>query len=391
MTVVVVTGLGLVSALGSRDRDPPSESLCERTWHKLLNQESAIAMGQPFPDLAPRPLAMIGDRPAELRDLTRQLVLDTLEDAGMAPPLPNLGLVIGSSRSAQGSWEAIAHRFLTGDPELPDLSDCLNYLPDLPARMAARLTGSQGIVQAPMNACNTGMWAIAQGYELIRTGYAQQVLAGAIEAPITPLTLAGFTQMGALAKTGCYPFDRDREGLVLGEGGAFVLLESLESAQQRQASIYGQILGAAFTCDAYHVSSPKPDRTSAAIAIKTCLQRSQLTPSSIDYIHAHGTSTPLNDAAESRLIEDLFPATVAVSSTKGATGHTLGASGALGIAFSLMALKHQILPPCVGLREPEFNLKVVRAAHSQCIQHCLCLSFAFGGNNGAIALGNNIN
>ncbi|MBP0029407.1 beta-ketoacyl-ACP synthase [Roseofilum sp. Guam] len=378
MTVVVVTGLGLVSALGSRDN---------ATWHKLLNQESAIAMAQPFPDLAPRPLAMIGDRPASLRELTHQLVLETLEDAGMTPPLPDLGIVVGSSRSAQGSWEAIAGRFLTGDPEFPNLSNCLDYLPDLPARMVAQLTGTQGIVQAPMNACNTGMWAIAQGYELIRCGYAQQVLAGAIEAPITPLTLAGFTQMGALAKTGCYPFDRDREGLVLGEGGAFLLLESLESAQQRQASIYGQILGAAFTSDAYHVSAPKPDRMSAAIAIKTCLERSGLTPNSIDYIHAHGTSTPLNDAAESQLIQYLFPATVPVSSTKGATGHTLGASGALGIAFSLMALKHQILPPCVGLREPEFNLNVVCAARSQPIQHCLCLSFAFGGNNGAIALG----
>lgn len=375
MTVVVVTGLGLVSALGWRDR----------TWEKLLKGESAIATAQPFPELEPRPLAMIANSPANLRDLTRQLVLDTLKDAGIAPPLPDLGIAIGSSRSAQGSWEAIADRFLTGHP---NLSDCLDYLPDLPARMAAQLTGSQSIVQAPMNACNTGMWAIAQGYELIRTGYAQQVLAGAIEAPITPLTLAGFTQMGALAKTGCYPFDRDREGLVLGEGGAFLLLESLESAQQRQASIYGQILGAAFTSDAYHVSAPKPDRTSAAIAIKTCLERSGLTPRAIDYIHAHGTSTVLNDAAESRLIQHLFPPTVPISSTKGATGHTLGASGALGIAFSLMALKHQILPSCVGLREPEFNLNLVRAAHSQCIQHCLCLSFAFGGNNGAIVLGN---
>jgi 3-oxoacyl-[acyl-carrier-protein] synthase II len=386
MTAVVVTGLGLVSALGSREN--VGNCWRDRTWCKLLNQESAIAMAQPFPELDPRPLAMIGDRPANLRDLTRQLVLDTLKDAGIAAPLPDLGIVIGSSRSAQGSWEAIARRFFAGEGGLSDLSDCLDYLPDLPARIAAQLTGTQSMVQAPMNACNTGMWAIAQGYDLIRTDRVSQVLAGAVESPITPLTLAGFTQMGALAKTGCYPFDRDREGLVLGEGGAFLLLESLESAQQRQAPIYGQILGAAFTSDAYHVSAPKPDRTSAAIAIKTCLERSQLTPSSIDYIPAHGTSTPLNDAAESHLIEHLFPPTAAVSSTKGATGHTLGASGALGIALSLMAMKHQILPPCVGLNEPEFNLNFVRSAHHQCIQHCLCLSFAFGGNNGAIVLGN---
>ncbi|MDJ1185121.1 beta-ketoacyl-ACP synthase [Roseofilum casamattae] len=376
MTAVVITGLGLVSALGSRDR----------TWSRLLQGESAIAIAQPFPELAPRPLALIGDKPADLQSLTRQLVLETLNDGGITAPLPDLGVVIGSSRSTQGHWEAIARRFFVSHDSLPDSSDCLHYLPDLPARIAAGVTGTQEIIKAPMSACNTAMWALIHGYELVRTQQCQQVLAGAVETPITPLALAGFTQMGALAKTGCYPFDRDREGLVLGEGGAFFLLESLERARSRYAKIYGQLAGWGATADAYHVSAPKPDRGTAAIAIKEALERAELTPDAIDYIHAHGTSTRLNDGTESELIQYLFSHPVAVSSTKGATGHTLGASGAFGVAFSLMTMRDGILPPCVGLTHPEFDLNFVDEAKEKMCDRSLCLSFGFGGGNTAIVL-----
>ena len=376
MTAVVVTGLGLVSALGSSDR----------TWSRLLQGESAIAMAQPFPELAPRPLALIGDKPADLERLTRQLVLETLNDGGIAAPLPDLGIVIGSSRSTQSSWEAIARRFLSEGPQLQESPDCSYYLPDLPARIAAGVTGTQGIVKAPMSACTTGMWAMIHGYELVRTQQCQQVLAGAVETPITPLALAGFTQMGALAKTGCYPFDRDREGLVLGEGGAFFLLESIESARERNAKIYGQFAGWGATADAYHITAPNADRTSAAIAIKEALELAELTPNAIDYIHAHGTSTRLNDATESELIQHLFSHPVAVSSTKGATGHTLGASGAFGVAFSLMAIQDGMLPPCVGLTHPDFELNFVYKAEEKMCDRALCLSFGFGGSNTAIVL-----
>ncbi|MBA3921922.1 MAG: beta-ketoacyl-ACP synthase, partial [Nostocaceae cyanobacterium] len=204
---------------------------------------------------------------------------------------------------------------------------------------------------------------------------------------ITPLVIAGFNQMGALAKTGAYPFDLHREGLVLGEGGAVFVLESAELAQARGAKIYGQILGFGLTADAYHANQPEPQGLSAAAAIKQCLHHSRIAPQTIDYIHAHGTATQLNDKIESQLIQRLFPG-VAVSSTKGATGHTLGASGALGVAFSLMALKHQILPPCVGLRQSEFDLNLITQAQSKIIQQVLCLSFGFGGQNAAIALAN---
>jgi 3-oxoacyl-[acyl-carrier-protein] synthase II len=263
----------------------------------------------------------------------------------------------------------------------------LDTLPHMNAIAAARQIAATGIVLAPMAACATGIWAIAQAALLIQTGQCQRVIAGAVEAPITPLTITGFQQMGVGAKTGAYPFDLHREGLVLGEGAAVFVLESTDLARQRQAKIYARILGFGLTADAYHASSPEPNGRSAIACVKQCLERSNLTAADIDYIHAHGTGTEMNDRIESILIQQVFAKNVAVSSTKGATGHTLGASGGLGVAFSLMALKNQILPPCVGLKEPEFDLDFVTKARETEIRQVLCLSFGFGGQNAAIALG----
>jgi 3-oxoacyl-[acyl-carrier-protein] synthase II len=369
MVEIVVTGIGLVSGLGR----------LESSWQRSLLGESAIQLHQPFAELPPLPLAMIGNTPADLNWLTKIAVADALEDANLVPPLPNFGVVIGSSRSCQASWEKMARQEV-------DLSHWLDTLPNQAAIAAARQIGSTAPVLAPMAACATGIWAIAQGMQLIETGQCQQAIAGAIEAPITPLTLAGFQQMGALATTGCYPFDRRREGLVLGEGGAVLVLESGEVARRRGAKIYGQILGYSFTSDAYHTSAPDPDGWQAIASIKQCLERSCLTPTEINYIHAHGTSTKLNDSREAKIIQYLFPQGVAVSSTKGGTGHTLGASGVLGIAFCLMALKEQILPPCTGLSVPEFDLDLAIASRKTSVEKVLCFSFGFGGQNAVLAL-----
>jgi 3-oxoacyl-[acyl-carrier-protein] synthase II len=378
---VVVTGIGLISALGD----------LETTWNKLLVGQSGIRDRQPFPDLPCRPLALIGDRPSDLLPLVQQIAAATLQDAGLGAPLVNCGVVVGSSRSQQSQWEtwAGASRQAVSDrqahPVLP-LADWLQSLPHIAAIATAHQIGTTAPVQAPMAACATGLWAIAQGYELIQTGQCEQVLVGAIEAPITPLTLVGFDQVGALARRGAYPFDRRREGLVLGEGGAMLLLETAASAARRAVPIYGRILGWGLTADGYHVSAPDPRRRSAAIAVKQCLDRSGLLPQSIDYIHAHGTATLLNDANEASLIQYLFPQGVAMSSTKGATGHTLGASGAIGAAFCLLGLKHQVLPPCVGLAEAEFDLDLLTIARSTVVKNVLCFSFGFGGQNAVLAL-----
>jgi len=383
LVAVVVTGIGLVSALGKNLED---------SWQQLIAGQSGIRWHQPFSELEPRPLGMIAKQPAHMRVLTHSVVTSALKDAGLFPPLPDCGVVIGSSRSYQGLWEQMARQMDRGVGDKGDatpsssLEDWLETLPHMNAIAVARQIGACGMVLAPMAACATGIWAIAQAALLIQTGQCQRVIAGAVEAPITPLTITGFEQMGALAKTGAYPFDLYREGLVLGEGGALFVLESAELAHQRQAKVYGQILGFGLTADAYHANTPEPEGRSAIAAVKQCLERSHLSPNDIDYIHAHGTATLLNDRIESILIQRLFPKSVAVSSTKGATGHTLGASGALGVAFSLMAMKQQILPPCVGLSHPEFDLDLVRGARQSKIQRVLCFSFGFGGQNAVIAL-----
>ena len=366
---VVVTGIGWISALG----DNPHQQ-----WQRLLKGKTAIALRQPFPELKSRPLAMVADQPQELTPLVLQATQAALADAKLAAPLPDAGVVIGSSRGHQAQWE----EFMRGAP----LQNWWGSLPNGTAIAVARYLQAEGPLQVPMAACATGLWAIAQGYELIRQGYCDRVVVGAGEAAITPLTLAGFQRMGALAKTGCYPFDQDREGLALGEGAVVLVLERETLARQRSAPTYGTILGAGFSADAHHISAPDPHRGGGVSAIAQCLAQSGLTAHTVDFIHAHGTGTQLNDAYETALIQACFDASIPVVATKGATGHTLGASGAFGIAVCLLALRHQILPPCTGLTLPAFDLNIVRQPTAQAVETALCFSFGFGGQNAVVAV-----
>ncbi len=371
---IVITGIGFRSALGD----------LHSTWQSLLAGDSAIELLQPFADLPPLPLALIDRKsPSDLQLLLRIVVAAAVKDAGLSLPLPDCGVAIGSSRSYQAEWEK-----LTAQPDSqPDLTNWLDLLPHSPAISTARYIGSRSAVLAPMAACATGIWSLAQAVSLIRSGACDRAIAGAVETPVSPLTIAGFTQMGALAATGCYPFDLQREGLVLGEGGAVFVLETAELARSRGAKIYGEVLGFGLTNDAYHMCAMDESGTAGINAIEQCLDRSKLMSTDIDYIHAHGTSTPLNDRRESQLIKQIFPAGVAVSSTKGATGHTLGGSGAIGVALCFQAIATQTLPPCVGLKNPEFDLDLVTVPRATEVNNLLCLSFGFGGQNAAIAIG----
>ncbi len=412
---VVVTGIGLISALGT----------LENSWTRLLAGDSGIRQHQPFLELPPQPLALVGTKPADLMTLIRLVLADALQDANLTLPIPDCGIAIGSSRGFQGNLEQLGRegrrkkeegrrkkeegrgkteeetefpipnsqfpipnsQFPIPDSQFPiPNSQFLDFLPHMGAIAVARAIGSTGPVLAPMAACATGLQSIARAVDLIRTGECQRAIAGAVEAPITPLTVAGFNRMGALANTGCYPFDEHREGFVIGEGGALFVLESTELAKRRGAKIYGRISGFGLTNDAIHANAPELGGKSAIAAVNQSLKRSNLGAVDIDFIHAHGTATNLNDRHEALLIQKLFHRGVAVSSTKGATGHTLGASGALGAAFCLMGIKHQMLPPCTGMNKPGFELDFVRCAREAFVRNAVCLSFGFGGQNAAIVL-----
>ncbi|MGK7944615.1 MAG: beta-ketoacyl-ACP synthase [Microcystaceae cyanobacterium] len=366
---VFITGIGLNCALGT----------LMDSWRRILAQDTAIRYSQPYADISPYPLALIDSQPSFVEDILQSALEDAIKDARLSLPLFNCGVVVGSSRSCQSRWELFLREGIQ--------TSWLDSLPYQPSRLVAQYISTKGAVFSPMAACATGIWSLAQAYELIQQETCEIVIAGAVETPITPLTLASFQKMGALSKTGCYPFDKEREGLVLGEGASIFVLESEKSANQRGILPYGQVLGVGFTCDGYHLSAPCEDNTMAVAAIQQCLNRSGLTPNTLPFIHSHGTSTRLNDQREASLIASIFPSDVAVTSTKGATGHTLGASGALGAAFSLLALKYQQLIPCVGLKDPAFDLNFVREITSSSLESVLCLSFGFGGQNAAIAFG----
>ncbi|MEO1592041.1 MAG: beta-ketoacyl-ACP synthase [Cyanobacteria bacterium J06632_22] len=394
---VAVTGLGLTGALG-QDR--------ETFWRRLVRGDSAIALRHPFPLLPPWPMAMVGKQRATVDNLLDPAVVEALADAGFSGPQPTMGVVIGSSRGYQGRLEQLALEYAAlwsgasgpdasgldvkaietaGAMVTPGFSSWLQALPHhVSARVAQRIQ-TLGPVLAPMAACATGLWAVAQGVQLIQSGQCDRMLVGAVEAPITPLVLAGFDRMGALARTGCYPFDGAREGLAPGEGAAVLVLES--SARTGDKPVYGHILGVGLTNDAYHVSSPVPGYRGATAAIRRCLQHGQQPSEAIDYIHAHGTATRLNDAMEASVFNTLFPHRPFVSSTKGATGHTLGASGAIGLGVCLMALRYQQLPPNTGLTQADVDLNIVRQSTPAVLDTALCCSFGFGGQNAAVVVG----
>ncbi len=376
MTDVWVTGIGLCSALGAT---------LAQSWSALVGDQSGISLRQPFEMLHSFPLAMMGKQPAGLDHLLGTALSDLLGTTRIYPSnRERWGVAVGSSRGYQAELERLTCRWHHEVAVHSDSNWAWLY-GQSPAANVAQKIGITGPVLAPRAACATGLWSIAQGAELIRSGQCDAVIAGAAEAPVTPLTLAGFQRMGALARDGAYPFDRCRQGFALGEGAALLLLERRESALQRGARPYAQVLGFGLTNDAHHMNAPSRNLDAAIAAIQSCLARSDLHADQVDYIHAHGTATLLNDAAEASLIQSLFSSGTAVSSTKGATGHTLGASGAIGAAFCASALLHQQYPPCTGLQQPAYDLNLVLESRNAPIKTALCLSFGFGGQNAAIA------
>ena len=255
--------------------------------------------------------------------------------------------------------------------------------------------GLHGMCISPVAACAGGSNALGDAFRHIRDGYAEVMVAGGAEASITPLAIGGFTSMSALTTASdparaSIPFDAERSGFVLGEGAAILLLEELEHAKARGARILAEVVGYGATCDAYHMTAPRPDGSGAAKAMEMALADGGAKPEDVDYINAHGTSTPLNDAGETAAVKTVFgdhAYKLAISSTKSMTGHMLGAAGAVEAMFCAMALHDGYLPATINYQvpDPACDLDVVPGhGRSADVRYAMSNSLGFGGHNGSL-------
>ncbi len=324
--------------------------------------------------------------------------MEALSDAGFqmdqADP-DRCGVIISSGIGGLSITEAEHDRGLTRGWDKVSPFYIPTGISNMAAGQVAISTRFQGLCTCPVAACAGGTYAVGDAFRCIRDDYADAMLCGGTEAAVTPLAIGGFTAMRALAQTGdparaSIPFDKERSGFVLGEGAAVLLLEELEHAQDRNAKIYAEVLGYGATCDAYHMTAPRPDGSGGAKAMALALKDGGTAADQVDYINAHGTSTHLNDAGESAAIKAVFGGhayRLAVSSTKSMTGHMLGAAGAVEALFTALALKDGFIPATINYRVPDgdCDLDVVpNTGRAADIRYALSNSLGFGGHNGSL-------
>ncbi|MGJ3252194.1 MAG: beta-ketoacyl-ACP synthase II [Elainellaceae cyanobacterium] len=308
-----------------------------------------------------------------------------------------VGVVIGTGVGGLKVMEDQQEVYLNRGPDR-----CSPFMvPMMIANMAAGLTGihtgAKGPNSCTVTACAAGSNAIGDAFRLVQGGYAQAMICGGAEAAVTPLSLAGFASARALSsrnddpERACRPFDRDRDGFVMGEGAGILILEELEHALSRGAHIYGEIVGYGMTCDAYHMTSPVPGGEGAARAIQLALKDGGLLAEHVSYINAHGTSTPANDSTETAAIKTALGDAayrVAISSTKSMTGHLLGGSGGIEAVATVMAIAHDQVPPTINLENPDeaCDLDYIpnKSRHLP-VEVALSNSFGFGGHNVTLA------
>jgi len=325
---------------------------------------------------------------------------EAMADAGLATPPPNaerMGALVASGIGGLTTTSQQVEVLLTRGPERVSPFLVPMILPDAAASQVAIDCGLRGPNMAVTSACASGANAIGEAYAMIRRGVADAMLCGGTEASIVPIGVAGFCAMRALSErndapqAASRPFDKSRDGFVIAEGAAILILESLDHALARGARICGELVGYGSTDDAYHIAAPLEDGAEAARCMRLALAEAGLAPEEVGYINAHGTSTPLNDVTETRAIRAALGEaadSVAISSTKSVTGHLLGAAGALEAAFSLKALEEGILPPTMNLDDPDPGCDldyVPNAARQADIRVALSNSFGFGGHNACLA------
>ena len=403
---VVVTGLGAVTPLGNNLQD---------YWKGLINGRSGIGPITLFDaskhvcqiggevkgfdphDYLDRKEAKRIDRFAQFAIAASQQALTDAQFVINDLNAEEIGVIIGTGVGGLKVLEDQHEILMT-----KGATRCSPFMiPMMIANMAAGLTaihtGARGPNTCPVTACAAGSNAIGDAFRLLQRGYAKAMLCGGTEAAITPLSYGGFGSAKALSTRNqeparaSRPFDRDRDGFVMGEGSGILLLEDLESAQGRGAKIYGEIVGYGMTCDAYHITSPVPGGLGAARAIELALQDAQLLPEQISYINAHGTSTPANDPTETQAIKKALGAwayRVPISSTKSMTGHLLGGSGGIEAVAAVMAITSNQIPPTINLDNPDPLCDLDYVPHQSRllpVEVALSNSFGFGGHNVTLA------
>jgi 3-oxoacyl-[acyl-carrier-protein] synthase II len=326
--------------------------------------------------------------PERLHRVARMMILALREALAQAEgPQPEL-TVMGTTSGGMTFGEEY-YRSLNAKRALSRHAATLiaNYPPQKPVMDAQEALGITAPCQVIANACASGTNAIGHAFECVRSGRYRRVLAGGYDA-ISELVFVGFDSLQASTPERCRPFDSERTGMVLGEGAAILALENLESAQYRGARILAEVIGYGISTDNHHLTQPNPSGSGPRQAMEGALRSAGISAREIDYINAHGTATPFNDAAEGKAIAELFDG-VPVSSTKGMMGHSLGAAGAIEAIISILALQHDLLPPNINFRrgDPELDLNIIaNNAQSGRVRTVLSNSFGFGGTNASIIL-----
>ena len=402
---VVVTGLGLVSPLGTG---------VEKNWDALIQGRSGIRKIERFPadGFASRIAGEVPDFKAEdyieakeikKMDLFIQYAFGAavmaVEDSGLKIEgefAEAVGVIIGVGLCGLDTIEVTHKALLDGGPRKISPFFIPKVISNLAAGHVAIRYGAKGVNWTPTSACASGSHAIGEAFHLIRRGLQDAVIAGGAESAITPLGVGGFASMKALStrndepERASRPFDKERDGFVIGEGSGVLILEEREQALKRGAKIYAEVIGYGANGDAYHMTAPAPEGEGAARCMRLALKDAGIAPSEVDYINAHGTSTEYNDANETIAIKTVFgeqAAKLPVSSTKSMTGHLLGAAGAVEGAYSVLALQQGMLPPTINYENPDpvCDLDYVpNQARKADIKVALSNSFGFGGTNASV-------
>ena len=402
---VVVTGMGCISPVGNNVSD---------TWSAILAGKSGSGMITLFDASKHKTrfaaevkgydaVAFFGPREARKMDRFTQFAtvaaLEALEHSGLKIDQANrdrVGILIGTGIGGIGTLldQAEVLRERGADRVSPFLIPMM--ISDSAAGMLAIRVGARGPNMAIATACASGNNAIGDAVETIRRGSADVMIAGGSEAALVSVAMAGMNVMGALStrnddpQSASRPFDRERDGFLMGEGAGILILESLEHAQARGANIFAELSGYGTTDDAHHISAPAENGAGAAMSMKMALENANLIVDDIGYINAHGTSTPLNDKSETAAIKTVFGEqayAIPVSSTKSMTGHLLGASGAVEAVFSIMAIRAGVLPPTINYQtpDPECDLDYVpNEPRKASPRHVMSNSFGFGGHNATL-------